>query len=628
MLKLPEPKLLQTDADFAAIAQRNASTLRPILDRLEGGLAVAFDEVTARHPLHRRNLPRLLTEACGETGTFDSCRGFESQRWYFIKAQDIASATLAAQKVLQRIGLLRFARIFAIEPNASLVEVWPRRSAAHTISLNGPTDSLRAGADCQPSLPQLATETKTRETPRTNPKLPFLKRLFGFLLRIAPILPLTAAGTSLDWPPNANAFGFQIRVTMKRSILLDLDYHSGGGGSSLSESQFQSKVLKGVDHLAGEINRLKQVHNDLTLKFAGVQKLAQTRGFRTEATPGRVSDACAAHLAGIVILSGIKAGKLDAKLETVARDLMGAQYRTALTSSDIPLPVAYGGEVAELVGMYGVARKWCTVLPLGSGVVKLPRLKTDPTFGLLSGSGPVTEKSPQNEWVTFTAEKFGGLVRLPSEMEEDSIVEVGQFVARYAARQLAYLEDWQCFRSTGAASGVNGTAEGLTKSVATDSKTITSTGLGSPSEFTLTHFRNLRGVPDASALRLGAYYLHPSFEALLASFNTSGNKPYNPTAQIQGTGAQPFMTGPTLDGFPIRWVDVMPVYTTNDAVSTVHVLFGDASFQYLGVRGDIRFDTSTEAGFTTDEILIRALERMTTGKMATGCMGGLITAAS
>jgi hypothetical protein len=52
------------------------------------------------------------------------------------------------------------------------------------------------------------------------------------------------------------------------------------------------------------------------------------------------------------------------------------------------------------------------------------------------------------------------------------------------------------------------------------------------------------------------------------------------------------------------------------------------SYNYLGVRGGIRFDTSKEAGFTTDEILVRALERFTVGKMATGAVAGLITAAS
>lgn len=88
------------------------------------------------------------------------------------------------------------------------------------------------------------------------------------------------------------------------------------------------------------------------------------------------------------------------------------------------------------------------------------------------------------------------------------------------------------------------------------------------------------------------------------------------------------MVGPTLDGFPIRWIDVMPVYSTSDVVSTVHVLFGDARYQYLAPRGAIRFQTSVDAAFETDEILMRAVERFTIGLMATGAMGGLITHSS
>jgi len=36
-------------------------------------------------------------------------------------------------------------------------------------------------------------------------------------------------------------------------------------------------------------------------------------------------------------------------------------------------------------------------------------------------------------FVTFTAEKFGGLVRIPTEIDDDSIVPLGQFIARYSA---------------------------------------------------------------------------------------------------------------------------------------------------------------------------------------------------
>lgn len=387
------------------------------------------------------------------------------------------------------------------------------------------------------------------------------------------------------------------------------------------------EILKGLPQGMKTINELvTTLKSDMeTVRRQQLVEKQQSAGLRKTVNGDvQISDGLAKHLGAMVFAAGLRGGQITGEKATRADNMIkgvfdDATYKTALTSSDIPLPVGYSGEVAELVSTFGAARQFATVFPLGDGVVKLPKLGTDPTFGLIAGSGTVTEKSPTITFVTFTAEKFGGLVRMPSEIDEDSIVQMGQFLARYAARQMAYVEDYQVFRSTGAASGLNGTAKGLVTTVADDSKTKTSTGLGSPSEFTLAHIRSIRPVVDAQALRMGAYYCHPTFEALFSSLNTAGDKPYI------ANGAQ---GGATFDGFPIRHVDVLPVLTTADTLSTVHILFGDISFQYLGVRGGMRFDTSKEAGFATDEILVRALERLTTGKMATGCMSGLITAAA
>jgi HK97 family phage major capsid protein len=159
--------------------------------------------------------------------------------------------------------------------------------------------------------------------------------------------------------------------------------------------------------------------------------------------------------------------------------------------------------------------------------------------------------------------------------------------------------------------------EGLTKSTITNSKVAQMASTKTHySDATLANLRALRAVVDAPAIATGAYYIHPSFEQFLSGLNTAGDKPYEANA------AQ----GATLDGFPIRWVDVLPAYSTSANVSKVFMLFGDMSFQYLGVRGGVRFDTSVDAAFATDEILIRALERFTIGLMATGAVAGLETA--
>ena len=365
---------------------------------------------------------------------------------------------------------------------------------------------------------------------------------------------------------------------------------------------------QGVAALKSEVEAFRRAQ--LSQKHA-------TRGVRRDPNGNVVvSEDCARALGAIGLIGAAKIGKVAANdIEGLVKETLDLNIKTALSSSDIPLPTGYSGEVVELVSAYGAARRYGTVYPLGNGIVNLPRLKTDTTFTVLTQSAAITEKSPQTEWVTFTPEKFGGLIRIPSEIDQDSIVSLGQFIARYAARNMARVEDWNFFMGTGVVGTVNGDVEGLCVSTITNSKVKVSGVLGSPSEFTLTHIRSIRGVVDAPALQNAAYYMHPSFEALLSQLNTAGDKPYLANG----------ITGPTLDGWPIRWVDVMLPYVTTDVLNKVHILFGDLSYQYLGVRKGMEFATSMEAGFATDEILIRALERFTIGLMATGAVSGLET---
>lgn len=363
------------------------------------------------------------------------------------------------------------------------------------------------------------------------------------------------------------------------------------------------------------------------------RKQMLTIGAQRQRRGGEVSEDCAKFLGALGLIAALKTPSADLKqhqiemCERQIKSILNMEVKTALTTSDIPLPTLYSGEVVELVYEYGLARKVGTVFPLGAGTVKLPKLGTDPTFGLIGMSVAVTEKSPTIAFVTFSAEKFGGLIRLPSEIDEDSIVAMGQFIARYAARNIALCEDYQFFRSTGAGSGVNGTGEGLTKAVVTDTCVYsqggsTTSGKTKQSEATLADLRNLRNSSTLSGVVLGRakYYMHPTYEALLVTFNTSATvTPYQ-----RSNGTAPAM----LDGFEIVWVPVMPAYSTTASVSLVHVLFGDVTYQYLATRGAVRMDTSREAAFATDEILIRALERLTVGLMASKAVAGLLTAAS
>jgi HK97 family phage major capsid protein len=382
------------------------------------------------------------------------------------------------------------------------------------------------------------------------------------------------------------------------------------------------EIKTGIENFKTDIQENRNQINLLEQDVRNLRRAGIHRGTITK--PGEVSDECARFLFGCYVVAAQRQGKLDSfnsrnkdALLSIGRDGLGMEAKTALTTSDIPLPTQWGSEVVELVSQYGFARRLGTVFPLGASSVKLPRLGTDPVFGLLTMSGAVTEKSPTIVFVTFDPAKWGGLIRLPSEIDEDSAVSMGKFIARYAARQLAKLEDTVYWAGDG--TGTYNSLKGLTYSTIDNSKVVQMASTKTHySDATLANIRAIRAVVDAPALAVGRYYMHPSFEQHMANLNTAGDKPYTANG----------LNGQTFDGFPISWVDVMPAYSTSANVSKVFMLFGDATYQYLGVRGQIRFDTSIDAAFTTDEILIRAIERFTIGLMATGAVAGLQTAAS
>jgi HK97 family phage major capsid protein len=328
------------------------------------------------------------------------------------------------------------------------------------------------------------------------------------------------------------------------------------------------------------------------------------------------------------------AGMLKMAEEVAKR--FGASIRAggALSPTDIPLPTIYVPVIVELVWAYGQARKYATVYPLGAGTVKLPRLKAgEDTFAYIGiGTAGMSQNVPQKEvtaeLITFTANKLGGLIRIPTELQDDTFIPLGQFLARYIARQFAKLEDATLFIGDGTATYANITGVGP-YCVANNTYLVQlAGGKTKPSDAVLQDFRNLRSKVNPAVLvgisqtsePMACYYLHPTMEALLVTFNTLGA----PLVYRPAIAGQP----PTLDGFPIRWIASSQAYSTLAAASSYLAFFGDLSYWYLGERGAPRVEVSRDVFFATDELAMRALERIDVEAMAIDAMATLQTAAA
>ncbi len=376
--------------------------------------------------------------------------------------------------------------------------------------------------------------------------------------------------------------------------------------------------------LQDETGQLKQHVTDvrrLMAARASINPRARVRG--------TVSDECACHLAAQFITHCERSDKLEAlcsapaqrdRLMDFARNTLNLTTRAALTTNDIPLPSEFGSEIRELISDFGVVRRRMFPYPIGLGVARPARMGTRPTFGSIAMSTAFAEKSPTLTFASLESHKVGGIVRLPREIDEQSVVSMGQFLARYGAVEFARAEDTWGFLADGG--GTYDSVKGIVQIARDNSKTLVlASGKTKPSDATLDDFRALRRLVNKAALngRLSAYYLDSTWETRLPGFKTTAEP--NVYQRLPDGSA-------TLDGYPIVWTDVLEPYGTAAAADKPIAVFGALSFWWLGEHGTPRIDTSEHVWFANDQLAVRFIEEIDFDYAATDATAALLTATS
>ena len=545
---------------------------------------------------------------------------------------------------------LGFLVLTKLTPAAQIAEIrqTPQPRLAHPARWSMMRDSKRG----QPRSSARARRAETlvalvKRQPKSLNRMKNNRFKYPFLLATLLIAALVFSLFTLGAVNAAQAFGLlllgQLAITScsrQRAALFipgltpeqvsefgDIMADLGGHGALLKALPERLRKLETEnDELRSQLTKMRK---------SGLANLGS--GVRTIGGVDFVSDDCAAALTATFIIgcakheNGLERIIPDSqkrqRVTAYAASLLGLQTKQALDGTTTPLPTVYAPQIVELVWKYGQARQFATVFPLGAGTVKLPRLKAgEDTFSFLGAgtagmSQAIAEKRAQAELVTFTANKIGGLIRIPSELEEDTFIQIGQFLARYISRQLAKVEDTTMFLADGSGTyaGITGVGPYCVANPAYLNQLAA--GKTKPTDATLGDFRALRGLVNPAVYGdEPAYYLNPSMEAMLSTFNTIGSpliyRPANGTQQPA-----------TLDGFPIRWVGILQPYSTLAAANTFLAFFGALSYWYLGERGAPRVEVSRDVFFATDELAMRALERIDVQAMAIDAMSALQTAA-
>jgi HK97 family phage major capsid protein len=385
----------------------------------------------------------------------------------------------------------------------------------------------------------------------------------------------------------------------------------------------------GLKELPANCRSLQEETSQLKQQVTEVRRLIANRGHAGTRlrTPGSVSDECARHFAAQFILHCERSDKLDAlaslsaqrdTLRDFARNTLNLATRAALTPSDIPLPNEFGGEIRELISDFGIVRRRMAPYPIGMGTARPARTGARPSFGSIAMSAVIGEKSPMVSFASLESHKIGGIVRLPREIDEQSIVAMGQFLARYGAVEFARAEDTWGFLADGSVNyeSVRGVVQ-----IARDNGRLVSLANGKtkPSDATLDDFRALRRQVNKAALngRISAYYLDTTWETRLPSFRSSAEP--NIYQRLPDGSA-------ILDGYPIVWTDVLEPFGTSASPDKPVAVFGALSFWWMGEHGTPRIDTSEHVWFANDQLAVRFIEEIDFDFAANDATAALLTA--
>ena len=403
-------------------------------------------------------------------------------------------------------------------------------------------------------------------------------------------------------------------------------------------TQAITKTDKSVTELETGVQKLQDENDRLQLEFNKVRRLHLGRvavGV-TAPTRGMVSDDCAAYLGATFIAQCAKSGKLellsqsaatrDALLNT-ARQTLGVEVRTALTTTDIPLPTEYSGELRALIAHFGVVRKAMFPYPIGMGTSKPPRMGARPQFASIAISAAIPEGSPGITFAALESHKIGGLVRVPREIEEQSIVPIGQFLARYGAVEFARAEDTWGFLADGSGTyeQVKGVVQICADGFNANPSLPTLVTLGSSktasSDAVLADFRQMRLGVKTPVLGTGCYYMNATWEQRLRQFKTQAD-PF--IYEQNGPKGRP-----TFDGYDVIWTEVLAPYTTGVAnPNACLAVFGDLSYWWMGEHLSPRIDTSDQVFFVNDQLAVRFIEEIDFDYMDTQAASALKTAAA
>ena len=250
-------------------------------------------------------------------------------------------------------------------------------------------------------------------------------------------------------------------------------------------------------------------------------------------------------------------------------------------------PTITAPEILRLIEEYGQARQYMRQYPMYGKIVTVPHKLTGATATRVNENTEITDTKVTLDTVTLTASKVAAILAMSTELEEDSIVDIGQYVNEQLAEAFAYEEDTQFFAGTGSPH------TGLFNASSTYG--VNTVSVANVADVTYNNLIDMvRGI-KTWYLRNAAWYMHRTVYGVLEKIKDGMDRPLFMNA------GDPLKS--TLFGYPVRLIEAAPNSDVTTA-SMPFILLGNITKSLIGIKRELRVQILTEA--TVDSVNLAA----------------------
>ncbi len=286
--------------------------------------------------------------------------------------------------------------------------------------------------------------------------------------------------------------------------------------------------------------------------------------------------------------------------------------------------------IIQKLGQYGKFRRDALVVPMGSDRLIVPKVGADLTIYAPGEGNEITDSDMSFGQVGLTTRKLCCLAKVSSELEEDSVIALGEILGISFTRSLAKKEDEIGFLGDGteayfAMTGVVGALRGVDATIGNVKGLQVASG-NAYSEIALVDFEGCVARLADEADDEAKWFVNRKFyfSVMYALARAAGVA--NIFEILTDRRERFFMS------YPVEFVSAMP---STEANSQICAILGDLQLgAFLGERRAITIARSTDVFFSNDQVAFRGTERIDINAYGvgdtteSGAIVGLITAAS